>query len=438
MNRLLSILSSFAFACGGQATTSTSQESPSRESLPVAQAPAAETTVPPSTSPQPPPDPNAAADLPSAIDALAVDLYQHARNEPGNLAFSPASISLAFGMTWAGAAGDTATEMASVLHFPGASVHEDAQRLLGRWNGAHPDLTLRVVNRLFGERTFTFEAPYLALVRDRYDAPLEPLDFRGSPPAQRTYINGWVSEQTESRIDALLPEGVVTGSTRMVLVNAVYFLGEWVEAFDPRETRPTRFSTPSGSVRTRMMHQEASFRFGETADAQILEMPYRGGEYAMMVVLPKDPAGLPALESSLDVAKLTSWRSGLRERSVEVYFPRFTIAGAKLDLTTVMTSLGMRLAFSDTLANFTTMGRPPDPEQRLYISAAVHEAFVEVNEEGTEAAAATAVLVGLGAGAPPTPVVFRADHPFLFTIRDTQTNTLLFLGRVNDPTEDRP
>lgn len=440
MKTTAALLSILALACGGQATSheasNTSPEVPApEEHATVAPTPEAE-EVEEAEEAMPTPTHEPAADLASAIDALGVDLYQRIRGQEGNLAFSPASISLAFGMTWAGAAGDTASEMANVLHYPGPGVHADAERLLGRWNGRHQGLTLRVVDRLFGEQSYTFEAPFLALTRDRYHAPIERVNFRSAAEAQRAHINAWVAEQTEQRIDELLPAGILDSLTRLVLVNAVYFLGEWVRAFDPAATTPASFSGPSGSVTAQMMHQTASFRFGETDDAQVLEMTYRGGAYAMLIVLPKNRRGLEALEASMDVGKLAAWQAALTEQRVEVFFPRFTIDGAKLDLKEILPAMGMRRAFSAGLADFSNMARPTNPEEELYIAAAVHEAFVEVGEEGTEAAAATAVVMAARGGRPPpqAPVpVFRADHPFVFAIRDTQADTTLFLGRVVDP-----
>lgn len=445
MKTTTALFSCLVLACGGQPTAHEAPSATPEVVAPAEDLAAAEPTADPTPEPppadepeeaMPTPDPQPAADLASAIDALGVDLYQRIRRQEGNLAFSPASISLAFGMTWAGAAGDTATEMASVLHYPGPAVHRDAERLLARWNGRHRGLTLRVVDRLFGEQSYTFEAPFLALTRDRYHAPIERVDFLNAPERQRDHINAWVAGQTEGRIDELLPAGILDEMTRLVLVNAVYFLGEWVRAFDPAATSPATFSGPSRSVEAQMMHQTATFRFGETDDAQVLEMRYRGGDYAMMVVLPKSRRGLEALETSLDVAKLATWRAALSEQRVEVYLPRFTIDGAKLDLGRILPAMGMRLAFSAGAADFSNMARPANPNDELYIAAAVHEAFVDVGEEGTEATAATAVVMSSRGGRPPpeAPVpVFRADHPFLFAIRDTQADTTLFLGRVVDP-----
>lgn len=413
--------------CGAGETPSTRPEAPMNEVEPQSaeEAPEAMPPVPPA---QP------AENLAAAIDALAVDIYQQVRSGEGNLVFSPASISLAFGMTWAGAAGDTADEMASVLHYPGDSIHDDAHGFLARWNGPHQGLTLRVVDRLFAEQSYTFEEPYLALMRDRYSAPVERVDFAGDAPAQRAHINRWVAEQTEDRIRELLPPGVPDSTARLVLVNAVYFLGQWMSAFDPSATRPELFASPSGSVEAQMMRQTARLLYGETDDAQILQMSYHGDRYAMMIILPKSRTGLVALEASMDVATLASWQASISARRVDVVLPRFTIDGAKLDLGNVLQALGMRRAFSREAADFSNMARPANPADELYIAAAVHEAFIEVSEEGTEAAAATAVVMATRGRAPrPQPVaVFRADHPFIFAIRDSRTT--LFLGRVVDPT----
>jgi serpin B len=376
-----------------------------------------------------------------ASNAFAVDMYEKARGEAGegNLVFSPASIELAFGMTWAGARGATADEMRRVLHLEGDAdaLHEAASRILASWNDpARETYELRVVNRLFGERTYTFEQPFLDLTATRYGAPFEPVDFIDAAEAQRVAINGWVEQQTNERIDELLPPDSLNGLTRLVLVNAVYFLGQWVHAFQESATRDDFFYAPAGARPTvRIMTQTHEHGYAEVGNVQVLEMPYRGEDLAMTIVLPRDREGLAAVEGALSTATIGRWVSALRVRRVEIHLPRFEIRDSRLPLTTMMPEMGMRLAFDRTRADFTGMANPPNPDEQLYITDAFHEAFVKVDEQGTEAAAATAVVMGLRGGPAPAPdhPIFRADHPFLFMIRDVRSGTILFMGRVTRP-----
>jgi len=420
-------------SCGG-ASSATPSETPSAE--PIANQPITADEAP-ATAIRPP-TAEEATTFAASSNALGFDLYREVRGEDGNLAFSPASISLAFAMTYAGAHGDTAAEMQRVLRLPddADALHDSASRLLAAWNDAERDAyELRIVNRLFGEESYTFEEPFLALTRERYGAPLESVDFANAFEAQRAHINSWVSTQTEERIEDLLPEGSLDDLTRLVLVNAVYFQGDWVHAFDPEATRDEPFHIGGGAgVDVPLMRQTHGHRYAEVDDVQILEMPYQGEELAMTIVLPRERDGLDAVEGALDQAQLDRWLTALAPRSTEVILPRFRLDDARLPLKDTLEGLGMALAFDRTRADFTAMAAPPNPADELYIFDCFHEAFVEVDEEGTEAAAATAVVMASrGAAAPQTPSTFRADHPFLFMIRDLESGTILFLGRVNDP-----
>jgi serpin B len=290
------------------------------------------------------------------------------------------------------------------------------------------------VNRLFGEETYAFEAPFLALTRDRYAAPLESVDFAGAAEAQRTHINSWVATETQDLIRDLLPQGSLDELTRLVLVNAVYFKGDWVQAFDTEATRPEPFHVGgTTAARVPMMRQTNAHRYAEIDGVQVVEMPYQGDELAMTIVLPRERNGLGALEASFDQAAVDRWVGALTPTRVEVVLPRFRLDDARIPLKDTLASLGMTRAFDRATADFSGMANPANYEDELYISDCFHEAFVEVDEEGTEAAAATAVVMGSRGGAPQPPAAFRADHPFLFMIRDLESGTILFLGRVNDP-----
>jgi serpin B len=388
-------------------------------------------------APPEPLDPDHMSALATAGNAFGLDLYRRVSSGPGNLVFSPMSISLAFAMTYAGARGDTAGEMRRVLRV-GADddvLHASAGQLLAVWNDSERQaFELRVVNRLFGERAYVFERDFVDLLRDTYRAPLEAVDFRTDAEAQRRRINGWVAEQTRDRIEDLLPRGSLDALTRLVLVNAVYFLGQWEHAFERSATADAPFHLLEGGARTVPMMQQVRFhRYAEVGGVQVLEMPYRGDDLAMTVVLPRAKKGLRSLEKGLTAARVSRWIGALDERRVRVILPRFQIHDSRIDLGEVLPAMGMRLAFDAEHADFSGMARPANPDEELHISDAYHEAFVKVDEEGTEAAAATAVVMGARGGPPPAPPEFRADRPFLFMIRDVASGAILFMGRVVDP-----
>lgn len=402
-------------------------------------APSQDPATPPSAGPAPtPPSPEQAKSLAAGSNAFAMDLYTRLRKQPGNLAMSPASITLALAMTWGGAKGTTSDEMAKVLHLPVAkdATIDAAGRQLSVWNDpARTVYTLRVANRLFGEKSYTFEAAYLKKTGDVFGAPLEPVDFKGAAEPARERINGWVAKETRDRIKNLLPPRSVDKETRLVLVNAIYFLGDWQSPFSKDRTRPAPFfTTATSSKDVPTMSQVESFKHAAVDGLQVLEMPYVGGELAMTFVLPDAKDGLDALEQKLTDAKLTSWIAAAKPQRVLVSLPVFEIDPAEpLSLGKELVDMGMKLAFDPDRADFTGIANPPSPADRLYIGKVFHKAFVKVNEKGTEAAAATAVVMPRAGGAPSAPPEFRADHPFLFFLRDVRTGMILFMGRVVEP-----
>lgn len=375
----------------------------------------------------------------AAANAFGLDLYARlGTGQQGNLVFSPASIEVALAMTRAGARGATAEEMDRVLRIDdAAAAHGSAAALLRAWNDpTRTSYELRVVNRLFGERGYAFEPSFLALTAERYGAPLEAQDFRGDADGSRQHINGWIATRTSHRIQDLLPVGSIQPDTKLVLANAVYFLGRWACHFDPADTRPESFWAEGGrEVRAPLMRQTAYFRYAAVSGLKLLEMPYAGDELAMTVILPDARDGLAELERRLSVAELDRWLDALADTQVAVTLPRFRVApGEPVQLDRLLGAMGMATAFTDQ-ADFSAMASPPNPDDRLFLGAAYHKAFVEVDEAGTEAAAATAVEMPLG-GPPrpaPAPPEFRADHPFLFLIRDLRSGIILFLGRLVDP-----
>ncbi len=333
---------------------------------------------------------------------FAFDLYGALRSDPGNVFFSPYSISTALAMTYGGARGETEAEMARTLHLPfeGGRVHaafahlqaaldEEAEKGNYEWN---------VANRLWGQRDYDFLPAYLELTERYYGAPLETLDFMGSPEPARQTINRWVEEQTRDRIQDLLPSGSITRDTVLVLTNAIYFLGNWERQFPAEATREAPFFLAGNeTVDVSMMHQQGRFRHAAVDGVQLLEMPYQGRRLAMVVVLPESRGGLGAVEDRLSPAALDGWLGRLAPREVSIFFPRFRVE-SQFNLNETLEELGMPTAFSQD-ADFSAMSSRRD----LAISDVVHKAFVEVDEKGTEAAAATGVVIGRLA-LPPQPV----------------------------------
>lgn len=370
-----------------------------------------------------------AAEVVAGNTAFALDLYRGVSGQPGNLFLSPFSISTAFAMTYGGARGATESEMSAVLHFPfeQARLHPVFHELLKSLDtGIGLDgYRLDVANRLWGRADYAFLPEYLTLTREQYAAELATVDFAGQPEAARTQINAWVEEKTQQKIHDLLPPGSVQPSTVLVLTNAIYFKGKWQTQFDPKLTHDGTFRVDAGrTVTVPMMHMNAELALGQAAGGLLLELPYSGRDLSMLFLLPDAMEGLPALEQSLTPANLDAWRGTLHTSEINVYLPRFTVTSS-FSLKETLSALGMPVAFSDA-ADFSGMNGTGG----LTITDALHKAFVTVNEEGTEAAAATGVVVG-PTSAPPQ---FVADHPFLFLIRDNVTGSILFLGRVVDPT----
>ena len=374
----------------------------------------------------------------SASNELGLDVWERLRATHGseNLAISPVSIATALAMTYGGASGDTALAMATTMHLssPPDATMAAAGDLVRGWNDpSRIAYELSVANRLFAERHYAFRDTYVAATRDQMGAELERLDFAGSPGPARLAINDWVSDRTHERIQDLLPDGSITPDTRLVLVNAVYFHGQWQTTFDTSLTRERPFHAPSGERPAQTMYREGA-AYGEDDDVQLLELPYTGGDLRMLFVLPRSREGLPEVESRLDDALVARWAARTHDdERVQVYLPRFRIETDSISLRDALSELGMAVAFSDA-ADFRAMSEPA--ETPLEIDDVFHRVFVELNEEGTEAAAATAVTMVLETASirqPPPPPRFEADHPFLFFLREPSTGAILFAGRVVDP-----
>ena len=377
----------------------------------------------------------AANPIPAANAAFGCDLYAQLRTEKGNVFFSPFSIETALAMTAVGARKNTLTEMEKVLHLPEAEkANAGFKALLDALNDVKGGekkrgFELSVANALWGQSGFPWRKEFLTATQESYGAGLVEVDFKDEPAARKT-INDWVEGHTNKKIKDLIPAGVLTALTRMVLTNAVYFKGKWELEFDTKLTKDGPFRLADGTkADVPLMHKTARIRYGETDDAQAVELAYKGGETSMTVLLPKKADGLAAVEKGLSADSLDKLHAGMGNNEVILTLPRFK-AETKYTLNDPLQKLGMKDAFDPNAADLGGMHTSPE---RLFISTVLHKAFVEVNEEGTEAAAATAVVVATASAVRPEPKVFKADRPFLFLIRHTPTNTVLFLGRFEKP-----
>lgn len=364
---------------------------------------------------------------------LAIKLYRAVHGQPGNLFMSPHSISTALAMTYAGAKGTTATQMADALSFtlPDATLHAAFNKLdlelASRADAASGDtipFRLTTANAIFGQQDKTFLSPFLDTLARNYGAGLRVLDFIADPEGARITINDWVEDKTNDRIQDLLPPGTITSMTRLVLANAIYFSAAWDQPFPPSETANRPFTLADGTtVSVPTLHHVHDRGYGEGDGYRAAELPYDGGQLSMVVVVPDD---LAAFEASLDAQRLGAIFDSISTHLLDLTLPKFRFE-APLGLREVLVELGMVDAFSPSAADFSGI----DGTRDLFITDVLHEGFVSVDEKGTEAAAATAVIIGT-TGLPELATLV-VDKPFLFFIRDRPTGAILFVGRVVDP-----
>lgn len=369
---------------------------------------------------------------------FALELYAKLRSGEGNLFLSPYSISTAFAMTYAGARDATAAQMADVLRFPVEKKITSNEQLAAAFGRLQKTLMadpnekgyeLSVANALWGQKGYEFKEQFIDLVQTDYNGRLSELDFAAAAESARKTINTWVEKKTKNKIKELIKPGMLNSMTRLVLTNAIYFKGNWAEQFKESMTHPAPFTLADGKrIDVPMMNQSNKFKYAETGQIQILEMPYSGDDLSMIILLPRKGVRLSDFEKTLSVKNLSPWISKLRKRKVIVSIPKFKIT-SEFSMASVLRAMGMTDAFTPGRADFSGMNGRKD----LFISAVVHKAFVEVNEEGTEAAAATGVAIGITSISPSRPPIFRADRPFLFLIRQNKTTSILFIGRVANP-----
>ncbi|XP_061851385.1 leukocyte elastase inhibitor [Colius striatus] len=379
-----------------------------------------------------------------ANSRFALDLFRrfNETNPTGNVFFSPVSVSAALAMVLLGARGNTEAQLLKTLHFDTVEdIHSRFQTLTVDINRSNAPYLLRLASRLFGERSYNFLPEFLTNTHKLYGAELATVDFLQAYDEARKEINQWVKEKTEGKIPNLLSEGSVDSTTRLVLVNAIYFKGSWAEKFEEINTTDMPFWLNKNETKTvKMMYQKSKFPFGYIPEARIrvLELPYNGRELSMIILLPNDieddSTGLQKLEKQLTLEKLQEWTCPEHLRSIDVHvrLPKFKLEES-YSLASDLAAMGSRDMFDSGKADLSGMSRARD----LCISKVVHKAFVEVNEEGTEAAAATAAVVMFcTALAMPVEEHFNADHPFLFFIRHNPTQSILFFGRFASPLKE--
>ena len=366
---------------------------------------------------------------------FAFDLYQALRDEEGNLFYSPYSISVALAMTYAGARGETEQQMAETLKFLLAqeNLHPAfnsldillAQRGEGAEGKDEEGFRLNIVNAIWGQKDYAFLNEFLDVLAENYGAGLRIVDFINETEKSRVTINDWVSDQTEGRIEDLIPQGVITILTRLVLTNAIYFNAAWEYPFEEDATYNGPFYLlDGGEVTVPLMRQTESFRYAEGDGYQVVELPYDGHELSMVILLPEE-GQFGAFEGSLDAELVAAIIEDLRSQEVALTMPKFEFE-SEFGLKQALAAMGMPIAFTDA-ADFSGMTGVRD----LHIAEVIHKAFVSVDEAGTEAAAATAVIMELTAM--PEVVEMTLDHPFIFMIRDIETGAILFVGRVVNP-----
>lgn len=383
----------------------------------------------------PPQDPLAPAE-----NAFAVDLYGKLGRAPGNLFFSPYSAAASLDMVYVGARGSTAEEIARTLHLNAligadlrAAVLAAAEKQ--RQTAGPSGFELQAANALWGDRGYAFHPDFIADIKTGFGADLEPVDFK-RPEQASAQINDWAAQQTHNKIRNLVSPQMLSDDPPLVLTNAVYFKAAWRVRFDPAATKQARFHVSAlHDVTADMMNMNGRFLLTEADGAKVLSIPYGDASMSMVIILPDAPQGLSAVEANLSAENLSAWLAKSEDAPVILSMPKFRV-DCEFDLNNALESLGMNSAFSPGKGDFT--GIADDPRRPIYIGSVVQKAYVDVDEEGTEAAAATAVVMTATAARferPQPPVRFIADHPFIYLIRSSRSGEILFMGRVNDPTQ---
>ena len=372
--------------------------------------------------------------IPDAIavanNGFAVDFYREVAAKDDNIFFSPTSMFVAFSALYEGARGNTADQMQQVFGFePDLQARYNATaHLMSSVNRDDPNATLEMANALWPALQFVPSDSYVDAVRSVYLADVERVDFTGGGVDR---INSWASEKTHGKIEEVLTPDAVDASTFLVITNSIYFNGSWTVPFPEEDTVNHDFwKRPSESVKTDFMRVQDRFDYASSDGVQIIRMPYVGDRLSMLVILPNDRDGIGSLESGVSAGQMAQWKQSMQSHEVNVFMPKFTME-TSYSLPAYLSSLGMVDVFDDSLADLS--GIAPVEPNGLYVSEAIHKAYVDVNEVGTEAAAITAVVLDFTSAQPPPPM-FIANHPFIFIIQDDESGAILFMGRLSDPT----
>jgi len=373
-----------------------------------------------------------------AVNSFCFNLFRQMFNDPNidnNIFLSPYSIFTALAMTYEGARGLTAEEMADVLNIEqdNDSFHQYVDMLYNYFN-INVEYNISTANALWVSKNISLLEIYLDIIRNYYHGNATDVDFNKAEETVKI-INQWVENQTNGLIKDLIKKEYITPFTALILTNAIYFKGIWKVQFDSKNTTDRDFEDNLGNIISvptmSLIHTEDLFNYTETDDLQILDLPYAGDDISMVVILPKDNIDLSDIISTIDNDKLTDWISSMSETELDIYLPKFKVETGNYILNDYLINLGMEKAFLSDKADFSGM----TGLRELFISKVVHKAFIDVNEEGTEAAAATAVVMMKSAVNGDSRVVFNADHPFLYLIKHKETGTILFTGIVNNPTQ---
>jgi serpin B len=392
----------------------------------------------------------------NATNKFGVDLHRQLATGNENLCVSPFSIESALGMTFAGADGDTRTQMARVLHFPSdastvaasfASLQHSLEEMSAKtaelakkprqFGGPSEPITLNIANRLFAQKDYDFRQDFLSLVKQNYGAAFEPMDFVADPKAATQHINKWVADQTRDKIRNLIPMDALNKLTRLVLANALYLKAPWADPFSEKTTQPEPFHIHGGApVNVSMMRKTERFGYAKREGFSAVSLPYAGDDLQFLVLLPDEANGLRAVESKL-TANVLAECAKLETQDVDLHLPKFKLEPPTIALAEKLQALGMKSAFDipQGSANFDKMA-PRKPNDYLYISNVFHKTFIALDEKGTEAAAATAVVMMRATamrGPKPPPIEVKVDRPFVYAIQHVPSGVCLFLGRVTDP-----
>jgi serpin B len=389
-----------------------------------------------------------------ATNELGVDLHRQLATGDENLCISPYSIDSALAMTFAGADGETRSEMARVLHFPNgddvpasfSGLQQSLEQMSAKtaelaknskkFGGPSEPITLNIANRLFAQKGYHFREAFLSLVKQNFGGAFEPLDFVVDPAAATQRINKWVADQTRDRIRDLIPGGALDKTTRLVLANALYLKAPWAKEFSKNATQSEPFFVRGAPVDVPMMRKTTNFGYAKREGFTVVSLPYVGNELQFVILLPDEINGLRGLEAKLSSDVLSSCAK-IEKRDVNLHLPKFKLEPPTITLAKQFEALGMKTAFNQPKgsANFDKMA-PRTPDDYLYISQIFHKTFIAVDEKGTEAAAATAVAMMAGSALlspPPPPIEVKVDRPFVYAIQHVPSGVCLFLGRVTDP-----